>query len=233
MTAKTTSSAGASLPELKRDVSPKLARMWPKSVEDEWARITESVAPPAPLATESEGQFMARCMASDEMPGEHEARTAACSVAWRRSLAVREAVTVSLREAVAPPPGELSLGVPREVMPQIPHDKLADYVRWLKRQGVHVEERDIPPVALKPTQGEIDTAKVEKIRRDGTATACRLVVSEEGRILDGLHRWSAAHADAPNVPVPCLVASLPIADLVLLTHAWPGVERRDVRDRSA
>lgn len=230
MTAKSTSSAGADMPEVAQSIAAKPKRRAPKL----WESLGPNMDGPTPRPGESEGEFMGRCVpALSSAPMSHEERTAACSIAWRRSAKVREAVVVTWQEAVATPPGRPSLDIPREVMPQIPHGKLKGYISWLQAQGVEVETTLMAADALLPTQGEVDPEKVEKIRTEGSWRGIPLVVAGEGRILDGLHRWSAAMAEDPQSPLPVVVVRLPIAELVLLTHSWPGVERRDLADRSA
>jgi hypothetical protein len=102
-----------------------------------------------------------------------------------------------------------SLGIPRGEMPQVPGDAagVGKFEDLLRSVGAKYRTEDVDPRTLLSTQGELDGRSVAKIeqsleksggilRSDGA----NLVVSQDGHILDGHHRWAAAAIYAINHP---------------------------------
>jgi ParB/Sulfiredoxin domain len=94
-----------------------------------------------------------------------------------------------------------NLGISRVNMPQVPGDSatIGKFEDLLRADGVKYKEEDVDPRSLKATQSEMDGRKVaqitESLRASGgvlRADGATLVVSQDGHILDGHHRWGAA-----------------------------------------
>ena len=82
--------------------------------------------------------------------------------------------------------------MPRKEMPQFEDaadvEKLDRAVRSL---GKTVKNRSVDPFRLRPMQRYVSYKKAKQI--DPTNTGSRILVSDDGGIIDGHHRWAAAH----------------------------------------
>lgn len=93
-------------------------------------------------------------------------------------------------------PSEL---VPREDLPQAPSARKAEFVADMRSRGLDVTEDVVDPSTLTPMQNHLSAAKVGQMmgRMDaGTANfddkKDRIIVSRDGFIMDGHHRYAAA-----------------------------------------
>jgi predicted double-glycine peptidase len=112
-------------------------------------------------------------------------------------------------------------GVSREDMPQIPKDQLPEFINYLSRNGVPVVRTLADPATLTPVQSEFRQERVDAM--DGEALKIPLLVSRDGKVLDGLHRWvKARQGKVATVPVLCIDADAP--DALELMHDFEGVK---------
>lgn len=122
----------------------------------------------------------------------------------------------------------------RDKMPQLPEDAkgLAEFRAHLERKGFSVREESIDPRALVATQREIDSRKVAVITkylqehggrlRDEGGT---LIVSKEGGVVDGHHRWAATALYAtmhPGTRVTILRVDADIHQVLNAAFTFPG-----------
>jgi len=76
--------------------------------------------------------------------------------------------------------------IPREQMPQIAGK---DVKHFLGKCGVKNETTTVATHSLKPTQSQFNTSKIDAIGK----TDMPILVSNNGYVLDGHHRWLANH----------------------------------------
>jgi len=82
-----------------------------------------------------------------------------------------------------------TLGIPRKDMPQI--KDVNEFVDDVKDKGVKVTNATVDPDTLKPTQSYISADKVSDF--DPKAVGKKpIVVSKDGRVVDGHHQWAKA-----------------------------------------
>ena len=125
-------------------------------------------------------------------------------------------------------------GLARSGMPQLKtkddEDLAATFVAWLEEKGLAtVGTTTAPAASLKATQNQLKGAKVNGmnsalVKTNGTAEGIRapIIVSSDGYVLDGHHRWASQVAydfvnGKPPVEVAIHKTSLPIEDLLKLT----------------
>lgn len=113
------------------------------------------------------------------------------------------------------PSGSTLVGnVQRVHMPQIKGAKLGEFEAWLGTKGVTSTARVVNPSTLKATQTDFDMEKVAgMVKSQGTSGAGSLrspnvLVSNDGFILDGHHRWLAAKQTGTPIPVRQYNASI-------------------------
>jgi len=116
-----------------------------------------------------------------------------------------------------------NLGIDRLEMPQIPSKALPAFLDETRASGIRVTGRTVPASALRATQSELHRADVEKNFRRQTQLEKPLVVSGDGFILDGHHRWAAIRALDPHGAVNVVEVGLPIRALLKHAHAFSGV----------
>lgn len=134
-----------------------------------------------------------------------------------------------------------SLGVDRADMPQLSGvingsyhpsaEMVPKFVAHLKGKGVPVTPRRLPARSLKPTQTSGDVAAIERIAAELRSGKMRdtktIMVSSDGRVLDGHHNWAGrvladAEGGRKDLPagMPVLQAGLPMKQLLGEASAW-------------
>jgi hypothetical protein len=124
-----------------------------------------------------------------------------------------------------------SLGIKREDMPQVPSGVKQKFLDELTASGISVEHQTVKPSTLKPTQGTYNAANMDYLTEQSRAgsydSKSPILVSRDGRVLDGHHRWAVAHLEGHDQPI--IRIGLPIEKLLVAAKkfcAENGVESR-------
>ena len=130
--------------------------------------------------------------------------------------------------------GNSLMGIPRDQMPVIPADTagISKFSSLLESHGITASLSTADPRSLQATQGQLDGRKIGQIYqaiKDGKIpNDAYLVISREGAILDGHHRWAAWAAEAMTSPqpveVPVLKVDASMADLLNYGHEFDAQE---------
>jgi ParB-like chromosome segregation protein Spo0J len=100
-------------------------------------------------------------------------------------------------------------------MPQI-YDAAKFSKTILKKFGVGSHRATMAMSMLKPSQGEINRERVDSVIADIRSGVIShrnpIVVSSDGYIVDGHHRWAAYKKYDPELKIPVLVVEAPIQD---------------------
>lgn len=120
----------------------------------------------------------------------------------------------------------MSEGVDRRDLPQIPKDKVESFIGFMEKKGIEVARGLAQTKDLKSTQHSYRRSKVEKLLQDEKALKMPLMVSKEGYILDGHHRW-LAQRKAGNKMTPVVRFGCDIDSLIAMGHAFPASFRAD------
>lgn len=128
-------------------------------------------------------------------------------------------VKVNGRTVFGPQPGQRIIG--RSEMPQIPDEHRANFITYLKEAGISTVDEGVDPLSLKPTQKDLKGPKVGSMLQatraagpaDGLGTSNPILVTSDGYILDGHHRWAAKavnamERDGVTIPVTRINASI-------------------------
>lgn len=111
--------------------------------------------------------------------------------------------------------------IPRKLMPQIyDASKFAKLIK--SKYGVKSHKALMTMTELRPSQNEINGDRVLSVIEDiksGAIGKNPLVVSADGFIVDGHHRWAAYKKYSPRKRLPVLVIELPINDALGLATA--------------
>lgn len=93
-----------------------------------------------------------------------------------------------------------NLGIPRTEMPQVPSGAKDEFLSVLDRAGIKYERVTIDPQTLHPIQSEISASKSAQImlaeeasdKFKGGKDKARIIISRDGYVIDGHHRWAGA-----------------------------------------
>lgn len=123
-----------------------------------------------------------------------------------------------------------SLGIRREDMPQVPGGVKPKFLNQLRADGVSVDMETVDPATLKPTQGTYNAENMDYLRTEAKAgrfDASPILVSQDGRVLDGHHRWAVAAMEGMKLPIARV--GLPIKQLLERSRRFAaenGIEAR-------
>jgi len=85
-----------------------------------------------------------------------------------------------------------NLGFKRKEMPQIEGKNIPKFLDYLKSEGVKYKETTIDSKSLKPTQNQFNQEKIQgMIDAIDQKKQHPIMVSKDGYVLDGHHRWLA------------------------------------------
>lgn len=141
---------------------------------------------------------------------------------------------LSLKNIVAPEKKEHKIFIPRNAykhldnerqeLPQIPNDKLDDFIRYLEQQKIIVKKVTVKPSLLKPAQKHINKEKVQFfISKEGKKDLIKpVIISKEGYIIDGHHRWLAWFSLYRNKPIHALFIKCSINKIIEIANDYKG-----------
>ena len=123
-----------------------------------------------------------------------------------------------------------SLGISRADMPQIKSNLVPEFIKWLQDSGVRVSKKTVRAADLKPTQREVNMGKVQKLAHPKNMAHLRkpVIVSKDGYLLDGHHRWRALVMMDSESTIPAVLVGLKIRDLLDWAHNFEGVNYKDL-----
>lgn len=108
--------------------------------------------------------------------------------------------------------------IPRHLLPQIPKEKLPEFVRYLHKNGIGVDKTDVEAKKLLPIQKHVNKDKVKSIISDkDKALRIPLIITSDGFLVDGHHRWLAALV-LQKKTVNCLVCDCSLKDFLKIAH---------------
>ena len=92
------------------------------------------------------------------------------------------------------PDAKKTLGIPRDKMPQVKSKDYDELIAFLKKRNIRMAKKKIKANQLKATQSNFNTDKiVQAVDKYKTlATAKPIIVSSDGYVIDGHHRWLGA-----------------------------------------
>lgn len=92
------------------------------------------------------------------------------------------------------PDAKKTLGIPRDRMPQVKSKDYDELIAFLKKRKIRMAKKKIKANQLKATQSNFNKDKiVQAVDKYKTlATAKPIIVSSDGYVIDGHHRWLGA-----------------------------------------
>jgi hypothetical protein len=116
----------------------------------------------------------------------------------------------------------------RALMPQIKGNKMQSFLKHLESQNIKHDVQKLPVKELRATQSEFDLTKVDQMI--GQRNDIKIVVSNDGYIMDGHHRWLADYNTDKESKISAIVVDLPILELMRVAKEFSGVEYRPLSE---
>jgi hypothetical protein len=122
-----------------------------------------------------------------------------------------------------------NLGIMRDQMPQVPSGAKDEFLSEMEQRGIGVTREDVSPRKLHPIQAEISASKTGMILRDlnqnghKKGDGARIVVSSDGYVIDGHHRWAASafmSLKDEGEKIPVLRVDMTHMELIDVVRAW-------------
>lgn len=127
-----------------------------------------------------------------------------------------------------------NLGISRAMMPQIPASIQTEYIKWLNDKDIKTTKASIRVMSLMLTQNEINKTKVFKImqaiRGGKTIGWSPIIVSRDGFVIDGSHRFIAAYNIDRYSNIDCIKVNLDALSIVKLTKSFGRAHYRNNSD---
>ena len=152
---------------------------------------------------------------------------------WVKTIRNMRRTRRSSKVDLCRPKGKLckgDVGIPRKYMPQFtvrnkPFSQkyINDFRRYLKtKYGIKSRKTTRTAKELNPSQNEISRARVEGLLEDNLIEKQELpmVVSKNGYIVDGHHRWAAFRLKAPKKDMDVVEIDAPIRDILGISIEW-------------
>jgi hypothetical protein len=114
--------------------------------------------------------------------------------------------------------------IPRHHLPQIPANQRERFCEYLLGHDVKTKRAKIAISSLRPIQQAVKADKVEFFKDHPEKLAEPLVISKEGFILDGHHRYIAQKQLDPAAKMNCIVCNCNIKTLIDLGLQFDGAE---------
>jgi hypothetical protein len=123
-----------------------------------------------------------------------------------------------------------SLGINRDVLPQIDKDELENYLEYLGSYHIPFQIEFQPISSLNSSQEKIDTDKVKDIMKNEDEINTPIIVSKDDYILDGHHRALAAfNLDREN-EIPVVKVDLSLDELIHISNDFSGSYNQSINE---
>lgn len=124
-----------------------------------------------------------------------------------------------------------SLGIRRDDMPQVPSGVKGKFLDELRASGVSVEDATVDPKDLKPSQSTYNADNMDYLTAETRAgrydAKTRILVSSDGRVLDGHHRWAVAALEGKDLPITKIgMTAKKLIEVAKKFNAENGVQSR-------
>ena len=119
----------------------------------------------------------------------------------------------------------------RVLMPQIKSDQIPNFLKYLTKNDIEFTTKKLPVKDLKSTQSEFDLTKVDQMI--GQRSDNKIIISNDGYIMDGHHRWLADYNTNKESKINAIVVDLPILELLRVAKQFVGVEYKPLTETLA
>ena len=123
----------------------------------------------------------------------------------------------------------VNLGISRDKMPQVHESNLPDFlIHFGDKVPVKRMKRQLSKI--KPTQGEINEEKVLSMSEKNKWKKATYIVSMDGYLLDGHHKWAAGLENDEEHMADVIRVGLPMKKLIFRTNKLKITSNKDIDD---
>lgn len=135
---------------------------------------------------------------------------------WRADSKVEE----SLEEELKVPNANKGVRKRRFAMPQIEYKNISDFLSWAKKEyNLLSHSKNVDPKDYIPTQKDFNEDKVNAIAEKKLYLSKKIIVSGDGYILDGHHRWLGAAQNDDKIPA--IILRAPYEECLAIMKYYP------------
>lgn len=122
-----------------------------------------------------------------------------------------------------------NLGFKRKEMPQIEGKNIPKFLDYLRSEGVKYTEKLVDSKSLRPTQSQFNQDKIQgMIDTIDQKKQHPIMVSKDGYVIDGHHRWLAHYNTDKKMPV--IMIDLKIDNALEKMHDFPLTIKRGISE---
>jgi hypothetical protein len=122
-----------------------------------------------------------------------------------------------------------NLGFKRKEMPQIEGKNIPKFLDYLRSEGVKYTEKLVDSKSLRPTQSQFNQDKIQgMIDTIDQKKHHPIMVSKDGYVIDGHHRWLAHYNTDKKMPV--IMIDMKIDDALEKIHDFPLTIKRGISE---
>jgi hypothetical protein len=126
------------------------------------------------------------------------------------------------------PDSKKTLGIPRDKMPQVKSKDYPELVAFLKSNGIRMTKRKVKAKDLKATQSNFNVDKITQAvaKYKTLAQAKPIIVSSDGFVIDGHHRWLGAVNVGGDISI--MQASVKAKELLDAINQFPKTFNKNI-----
>lgn len=114
----------------------------------------------------------------------------------------------------------------RKLMPQL--GPTEDFLKNLKDRNIKYDHVKVDPSELKASQMEFNHDAIRSIMTEPKKTKSSIVISNDGYILDGHHRWIADYNK--GLKTSAVQVDLPILELMRVARGLQNTQYKEVKE---
>ena len=128
------------------------------------------------------------------------------------------------------PDAKKTLGIPRDKMPQVKSKDYEELIEFLSKKNITMKLRSVKAKDLKATQSNFNVDKIVKAasKYSTLAKAKPIIVSSDGDVIDGHHRWLGALNIRGNVSI--MQANVKAKELLSVINEFPKTFNKNINE---
>jgi predicted PilT family ATPase len=126
------------------------------------------------------------------------------------------------------PDSKKTLGIPRDKMPQVKSKDYDELIDFLSKKKISLKLKSVKARDLKATQSNFNVDKIVKAasKYSTLAKAKPIIVSSDGYVIDGHHRWLGALNIRGNVSI--MQANVKAKELLSAINEFPKTFNKNI-----
>lgn len=125
-----------------------------------------------------------------------------------------------------------SLGYSRNQMPQVEDKYQRKFFQYLHDFGIKFSKKTFRVGEIKPSQKEIRIdVSMELLKTQSNKLKKPILVSSDGYVIDGHHRWFAFFLENPMQKIKFIKISIPAKKIIPIINKFDFVSSKDIKNK--